>query len=490
MELRHNLLTRDLKNITGPADLKPGYINKAHQSNLTIGWTPASLPTPYSIIIASSIISLIIACIGFKTALLSWARPDDKKVIPEGFKEWSWRRRWKWSRQDQKRSKLRTQAIVQAEIDGVDAPDGVAPQEAHRLTLEHSDDGRVYAVVDRSSRSPTTTWDSGPFDKSIVILSLLYNTARAAFAIAITLEIAITHKGTHAAVSSLFLFFLSIQTFTTNRTFPRLINLILVIDLVLVGAALLVAQWDWRVTHYGDVVVFGGNCPVFASNCTAQAVRWTKVGCGAATKERDWNSRDDLLGAYFNPPYPTGDINTEKGQRKLKFNERAIGIVGSIWVALTLIITIREASRMIGSLRSFRQLLWPIPLQEQLYEDKKTRKLKRRSGWSSLGALSFFGFLGTFIVTGLSIAGHVASRKHPFVGTYIDGFGPAVNTNVTFSDVPRYNGAPQVNSTQYQGNATSWSDCFTVETPRSTNGFFKEWVEHNTQSAYRFVALL
>jgi hypothetical protein len=79
--------------------LKHGFINATHTSNVTIGWTPATLPMPFPIVIVSSSVSLILAFIGWKTAASTWVSRGKRTRFqqPEDFKAWSWRRRFKWS---------------------------------------------------------------------------------------------------------------------------------------------------------------------------------------------------------------------------------------------------------------------------------------------------------------------------------------------------------------------------------------------------------
>jgi hypothetical protein len=40
------------------------------------------------------------------------------------------------------------------------------------------------------------------------------------------------------------------------------------------------------------------------------------------------------------------------------------------------------------------------------------------------------------------------------------------------------------------GSATSWTDCFNITTPVSSNGFFDIWLSHNEQMALRPLRIL
>lgn len=74
----------------------------------------------------------------------------------------------------------------------------------------------------------------------------------------------------------------------------------------------------------------------------------------------------------------------------------------------------------------------------------------------------------------------------PHHSVYMDGIGSAVNVNGTFTTDDF--GDIYYSSADYWGNSTSWSDCFTLTSPTSENGFWSEWVEQNRASIYRIAA--
>ena len=536
MALRDNgvfLFARDIGNITGSTGVQHGYINASHMSNITAGWTPSTLPSPFPLVIVSSLVSFILAYIGWKTAISTWVPPEKRTIRrPPDFENWTWRERWEWSkkrsRDAQSRGRLEWEN-AEAEHIPLRAPDETEPQKGNDSTRSNEPNtgfpfGQDFqpgyaasnarenapasippasippasippaAIPPAPTPAPITRWQASCQNKILVILSVAYNTVRAIIAIAMTLDVTISRNGTQTAVSSLFLLYLSLQTFISNRKLPRLISLILVIDLFLVGLAFLIANWDEHTGHYGDATVMGGNCPVYASDCKSQARQWTRVGCGAAlppvTSAQD-SDGDSLnpnpnYGDAFYPPYATASsIDFERKQNTLDIMEAVIGGCGTFWVVVTLLATLYEAVRAFGSMKSISHLWWPIPMEDEWVTNKKTGKRRRRLGWSAMSLFALFALGGAFIVTILSIAGHVSGETRTYTGTFIDSFGPAVNTNVT-----RAAGSGLVNSTAYWGNATSWSDCFTVTTPSSNNGFFKEWIEHNEQVAFRLVSLL
>jgi hypothetical protein len=336
-------------------------------------------------------------------------------------------------------------------------------------------------------------WEASMRNKILVLISVVYNTIRTAFAFKTTLELAIARSGTHPAVSSLFLLYLSFQTFISNRKLPRLLTLIVVLDLTLVAAAFLVSTWDFHAHTYGDATVRGGNCPVYANNCTAQAHQWTQLGCGAvlpaATQQSSSSSSPNPnFRDRFYPPYGTGDdFNLKNRQNTLSIIERVVGACGTFWVAVTLPATLYEAGRVFLTLEGLSHLLWPIPTKDKFSRNSDTGKVRRRIGWAAMHIFAAFALPGAFVVTVMSVAGHVAGETRSYEATFVDGLGPAVAANVTFAVVE---GVKVVNATAYGGNATSWSDCFTATTVGSRDGFFKEWLAYNEQVAFRLVSLL
>lgn len=501
-----------LGDITGSAGLQNGFINATHTSNVTAGWTPQTLPTPYPIVIVSSIVSFVIAVIGLRTALRTVQRNKDPVRIqyPEGYSTWSFRDRWAWARKNARKiqnnatqppDKQSTGTVEeQIPLREFQEQDPNQPKHDNQISY-HSPphfDAQERPIPNPSTPYNTTNthtnnWQAPLKDKLLVSISLTYTTLRSIFALITTLKVSITRQGTHAASSSLLLLYLSLQTFMANRAIPRVITLALVTDLLIVAIAFLITTWDFHSAAYGDISVLSGNCPVFATDCTTQARNWTRVGCGAVVGPRTSYSSTSAKqspnpnhGASFFPPYASaGDINMQgSALRKI---EGVVGAIGTFWVVVTLILTIYEAFRAFRSISSFSNLLTPIPQADEWVENKNTGKLRRRVGWKVTSFVAFVGVSGAFVVLVLSIAGHAAGETRTYTATYIDSFGPSVMTNVTYS---ARSAGGYVNSTEYWGNSTSWSDCYTVTTPSSGDGFLGDWLGRSEQVPLRLIALL
>jgi hypothetical protein len=422
-------------------------------------------------------------------------RPEDQVRIlyPEGSENWTWSQRWKWSRRAIYRPTFAETELETPQITHIALQTQDTTSQGKRYTQLPSDQSYTMPPPHRDFE-PVLNWQDSLLNKVIVLGSVTYNTVRAVFALITTMHITITRTGTHSAISSLFLISLSLQTFIANRKLLRLITLILVLDLIAVGIAVLVTSWDFHTASYGDALVLQGNCPVYASNCHSQAHQWTKVGCGAVLPPYDgadkYAGSNPSHGLKFYPPYGSqGNINSQKGQNTLRVLESIVGAAGSFWTGVSLLATIYEAVRTFATIESLRHLLWPIPAGKKFSTNKKTGKVRIHLGWNAMNFFAFFALGGAFIVTILSIAGHISAETRSFTATYIDSFGPAVNTNVTHTS--KSSGFVIVNSTQFWGNSTSWSDCFTVSTLISRDGFYNDWIRHNEeQMVLRFISLL
>jgi hypothetical protein len=253
-------------------------------------------------------------------------------------------------------------------------------------------------------------------------------------------------------------------------------NIVLVLDSVFAASAFLIASFDRRGQYYGELALSGGNCPVYASSCHSQAHFWSQIGCGSVILPDTVNdgmcTKDDNPNceSKFYPPYgDAGDLNT--GLNALFIVEMVIAVFGAFWL-VTVLVTIYEARWLFTN--SLLDLLRPV----------ERNRIGKKLGWRATVLISVFGILGAFGVTIMTIAAHMSQELRTHHTTYIDSFGPTVQVNWTMNS-KGIKVAPD-----YGGNATSWSDCFTLTTPSSSSGFWDQWMEQDAQSIYRLVAAL
>jgi len=319
----------------------------------------------------------------------------------------------------------------------------------------------------------------------VVLISFLYSTARCAIALILSLRVLITKTGSHSASSSLLLLLLSVQTFITNRSIPRIMNIILVLDSLIASAAFLIASFDRRGQYYGELNLSGGNCPAYAPNCVAQAPHWDEVGCGAMVfPVMNTDNYDNCAyqnpncGDEFYPPYgQLGDATS--GSNVLFIMETVIAVFGAIWL-ITVLVTLYKSHNLFTG--SWSDLLKPAGKEGPR---TKTGSGRQRMGWRAVVVFSIFGILGAFVVTILTVSAHMAQELRSRRLTYLDGFGPSVGSDFVVGG----NGNMSTGFGGSKGNE-SWTDCFVVQTPSSGNGFWDLWFRQNVQSVYRTAAAL
>jgi hypothetical protein len=238
-----------------------------------------------------------------------------------------------------------------------------------------------------------------------------------------------------------------------------------VLDSLFVAVAFLIASFAAGGTsQYGELAIAGGNCPIYAPNCAAEAHLWSEVGCGPYA---EWGENPDT--STFRPYGSSGDLNS--GSNVVHIIEVVISVFGAVWM-LTVLLTIYEARHLVT--HSWADLLKPV---ERYIKGQPGGPKRPRLGFAVTGLISLSGYLGLWVLSILSVAGHVNQEMHTHTASYIDSFGPRVQV-------------PMTNGTGFgvSGNATSWTDCFTITTPSSSDGFWEQWVRQNVQAGLRIAA--
>lgn len=233
----------------------------------------------------------------------------------------------------------------------------------------------------------------------------------------------------------------------------------------------------------------------------SQAPHWISVGCGKWTTPTNYDSGVSYGYPYeFYLPYQnTGDLNVQTGMNTLHAVEMTIIVFGSIWwffVILHLLdmsstleeVLTREpvtytagtGSGVVGQRSIFSSVRSLFPRIRMDGGKSRPRKVANAYQQSCYKVIITFGLLLGFLVLLMSIGGHASQMNKKLQTTYMDGFGPQVGTNFTYS--------PQgvIQSSDYWGNETSWSDCFIVRAPGSRSGFWSEWVEGNRNGSALF----
>jgi hypothetical protein len=470
-----------------------GYINFTHTSHLTPYYPPANLPTPWPLVVASVLVSLAISCFNVKAAFTSLSQ------LTNGVRSVRDHPKSPWAR-------MKAPLAREHELESLQRPKtNEAPPP---YTSTNSYDSSDFAIPPNDDFSPdhqedpyeTTpppriigpqkegTWAVSPRRKILDITFITYSTYRAVVAFTIQLLGLLDKRTPSGAPSNLLLIMVSIQILLSNISFPRLIRLLLTIDTLLMALAFTTASYvplsnphpnfnsyfplstsPSPYPSYGQLNITGGACAVYASNCRQQTSHWTAVGCGHWTKIIDYEDNDDddnPTTGFFTPYATSGDLNTS--MNPLNIVEAIIFVFGTIWLVGT-----------VWQIYEIRYIIWPRSTYRQ-------NSKRGECANTLLGMVTLFGIMGAFVACFMSIGGHMSQALGTHHSSFMDNFGPRVNTNQTFKvDSDGYN---HTASTQYWGNATSWSDCFELENPRSGDGWWSEWVAQNSGRLWRIPA--
>lgn len=446
-----------------------GIVNSTHTSDVHAFYPTGNFPTPWPLVIISSLVSLVIAVIGFKSAAMTWNEPSGiapiKQTAPRDTRSWLVR-----YREARKRNRYVPQSTWQPDTALMDE------NEPPEYELHEPEDNEAVPTP-----VPWRMFHMSTKHMVIILISFLYSTARCAIALILSLKVLVTKQGSHSASSSLLLLLLSVQTFITNRSIPRIMNIVLVLDSFIASIAFVIASFDQRGQYYGEFTLFGGNCPAYIADCAAQSSHWNQVGCGSVIYFTGINYEKECklyenpeCGDTFYPPYgETGDALS--GKNVLFVMEMVIAVFGAIWL-ITVLVTLYKCHNLFTG--SWSDLLKPAGNKGP---GAKTKTGRKKMGWTAVYVFSIFGILGAGLVTVLTVAAHMAQELGSKSLVYSDGFGPSVGSD--------FKGGSNGNMSAGYGGE-SWTDCFVVETPTSGNGFWDLWFEQNVESAYRVAAAL
>jgi hypothetical protein len=459
-----------------------GSINYTHTSDLTAFYPPQNLPTPWPLATASLIFTLAISCYGIKPAFLSWTGRLRRGQNQTGATGISWRQRLRQVPAVYRLRKAglavpRAAVVHESELEDLHKPtDDLKSKAEHEDPFADSEANTLYDSI--LEHSPEPKWTESQSLKLVMILICLYFTFRAVVALIINFEGVINNRTTASAPSILLLLLISTQIFASNRNLPRLMSLIFTIDTVLVSIAFLIASYAplsaRNVSRYGYLDLTGGTCAVYAGDCQSQASHWSVVGCANFTLYPDLedDDNDETPTSKFYVPYATsGDINSAS-TNALHTIEAVIFVGGTAWL-FTVLFQLYEARHLFTN-SSMPRMLRPLGAPPQ--------QGRGSAGTGCMGLVVLLGIIGAFLATIISMAGHMSQALGSHSTTYIDSIGAGTRTNFT------WNSHHVATSSVYWGNATNWNDCFTVQAPRSGNGFWNQWVEQNSNSLYRLAA--
>ena len=284
-----------------------GQLDQTHNSTLSAYWF--NYPTPWPYLLTSVAISIGLGWHGFRSSAKSWqpvhkkkhqhillpsievdelAPHDDDAITPEPTPQPQFctdRNNYGFfrglvARQEHMRSMTKEERRAYAENKNntliVDAQHAVEAEYAdNRQTFDPADDIRPDGGV-------------GKFNMYITILGICWTSVRAlsVFALAMRIAHGSDSNSSYPGPLSIMILFASAQTYLAGRGMPRLFNVVLAYDLVLIWIAFVLSSFGpgSTVKYYGKIGVQGGNCPFFDrdkytvdNNCDYG--RWPTVGC-------------------------------------------------------------------------------------------------------------------------------------------------------------------------------------------------------------------
>jgi hypothetical protein len=432
-----------------------GYLEGSHISTANSQYAPNNIPTPWPLVLFSVLFSFIICCIAAVPGAISL---------------------------DGNASPLQPPAPAQPVVASTTTPGN----KQTNIALQ------PLGAKGPTLKIPKVKWRF-PFLWLCYYITVLYCTFRAVSAIYLCLETRIYNKSPLPAPSTVLLALIATQIVHCNFNHHPITRLILTLDILALSISFgfcsyLLGTSGW--SRYGTLFLAGGNCPVPASDCRVQAAAWLSVGCDQWTSQ-PWSYMAVSSGSpqQFNIPYSVGgninDVNS------LRNTEEGVIIIGTIWfffafsqlcdvfnILADIFSGSKRTTSTFGRQKSVSTGLLAIFAQlhpRRLFTPKKSKvrtDIQRNMYYWIIGA----GILVAALTMCMGIGGHAYQMNNKQKAEYLDCFGPAVGTNLTF------NSQGVLVGTHFTGNATSWCDCFEIRAPGSKSGFWSEWVAQNSHS--------
>ena len=177
-----------------------GLVNSTHTSSVHAFYRTGNLPTPWPLVVISSLLSLTIAIIGFKSATMTWNEPSRIETIKRSAAGKSWLFRYQEARDARKKGKpLPYERYQQTALMEENQP----PE--HELQEQSTQEDEVPTPERWRMFEMSTT------HVVVILVSFFYSTARCVIALLLSLKVVITRQGSHSASSSLLLLLLSVQ---------------------------------------------------------------------------------------------------------------------------------------------------------------------------------------------------------------------------------------------------------------------------------------
>lgn len=480
-----------------------GYLDTNHTSSLEASWV--TRPTPWPFVAASVTLSIILGFLGVQTSYKSWE--STKKTRSGGsvisMNDISYQpvrqtssyeqhhRRWASASSSNDFSTTRT--LIEN-----DAMDTFVNDQRRRS-------GSIYTARSDSNMHGGL----GKFALATTTIGITWSTIRAAATLALMIQIVMGEKHTYPGIASLVIMFTSVQTYLGSRAMPRILYLLIVIDLLMIYGCIVLAIFSFlqdKKTSYQEFAVLGGSCPCMLGFRTGHDMKSCAefpnppafVGCDSQYLWSNNTEHSTNLTATYPKSCLLSDHNdgsdTDLNPNLMTYLVLAEIVVGGVGLLYGLIV-LGFASRWIPSALSRpKELFLSFPLispptnkrpgPNPIDPYKQQRRNHHNMPTRAVG-ITVLAFVAMLVFAIVTIVVHVLDETRPIRLFYMDSVGP------------RLDGAGSIGGNNVVdvggGNldlGTSWSDCFVVDTPYWADGGFHDWWSAHKSNLLRAIALV
>ncbi|OQV08063.1 hypothetical protein CLAIMM_12389 [Cladophialophora immunda] len=441
-----------------------GFLDQDHTSDLHSDWI--NHPTPWPWVLASVTLSIVLGFLGVQASYKSW----EPKV--------------------RRSSNSETGIPFYPPTD----PKGYLP--LHQRGLSSSSSTTI------SSLDETNKY--GGLGRCALITSIIglgWSTIRAGALLAVLIQITMGEKGhTYPGIISIVIMFTSVQTYLGTRAMPRILYLLILVDLCAIYASLVLGLLSFlhnKDTSYQEFAVSGGNCPCLLGYKTGRNMKscaaFTQplpnvVGCNS--KYLWANNTVPGSDGLERMPYPkscllssdaAGDKDIDPNM--MTYMVLAEIVVGGVGLLYGLIVLLFSSRWVLEVLRHPSELLQALtmdragPRSRDLRYDAipgPERARSHKMPGRAIG-MTVLAFVALLMFAAVTIVVHVLDETQPIRMFYMDSFGPLADT---LGD-----------GTATADAGASWSDCFVVDTPVSADGGFHIWWAVRQSRILRALAL-
>ncbi|KIW91325.1 uncharacterized protein Z519_08221 [Cladophialophora bantiana CBS 173.52] len=439
-----------------------GYLDPTHTSDLHAEWI--NHPTPWPWVLASVTLSIILGFLGVQASYKSW-EPKARRF-----------------------SDSDTAIPIYPPTD----PKSYLP--LHQRGLSSASSTTMSSLDERSKY--------GGLGRCALITSIIgigWSTIRAGALLAVLTQITMGERGhTYPGIINIVIMFTSVQTYLGSRAMPRILYLLIFVDLCAIYASLILGLLSFihnKDTSYQEFAVRGGHCPCMLGYKTGHNMKSCAtfaqplpnlVGCDSKYLWAN-NTVPSSMDAEL-MPYPkscllssdaTGDKDIDPNM--MTYMVLAEIIVGGVGLLYGLIVLLFSSRWIWEVLKHPSELLQALTLSKRKgraqnfgYDNIGVKARSHKMPGRAIG-MTVLAFIALLMFAAVTIVVHVLDETQPIRMFYMDSFGLPANT---LGD-----------GTATADGGASWSDCFVVDTPVSTDGGFHLWWAVRQSRILRALAL-